>query len=121
MVITILKCAQRPWWHQSDRKAGRIPDNLRALDIDGTWSKSGYHGWVYGYSVHLTCNRAAFPKLAQVETGAYSEKKALADKESTLLTDLRPDTVTGDDRYAKALRIRQWAKQGFALLSLAFK
>jgi hypothetical protein len=113
--------AKGPVWHQSDREAGRIPDNLRALDRDATWSKSGYHGWVYGYSVHLTCNRAAFPKLAQVETGAYSEKKALADKESTLLTDLRPDTVTGDDSYTKALRIRQWAKQGVALLSPAFK
>jgi hypothetical protein len=113
--------AKGPVWHQSDREAGRIPDNLRALDRDATWSKSGYHGWVYGYCVHLTCNRAAFPKLAQVETGAYSEKKALADKESTLLTDLRPDTVTGDDSYTKALRIRQWAKQGVALLSPAFK
>jgi Transposase DDE domain len=38
--------AQGPVWHQSDRQAGRIPDKLRHLDIDGSWSKSGYHGWV---------------------------------------------------------------------------
>ena len=113
--------ANGPVWHQSDRKAGRIPDNLRALDTDATWSKSGYHGWVYGYSVHLTCNRAAFPKLAQVETGAYSEKQALEDKEPALLISLQPDTVTGDNSYTKALRIRQWAKQGVALLSPAIK
>lgn len=113
--------ADGPVWHQSDRKAGRVPENLRHLDTDATWSKSGYHGWVYGYSVHLTCNRAAFPKLAQVETGAYSEKQALEDKEHCLLTDILPDTLTGDNGYTKALRIRRWAKQGMVLLSPAFK
>jgi len=38
--------AQGPVWHQSDRQAGRIPEKLRHLDTDGSWSTSGYHGWV---------------------------------------------------------------------------
>jgi hypothetical protein len=113
--------AQGPVWHQSDRRAGRIPEKLRGLDTDATWSKSGYHGWVYGYSVHLTCNPAAFPKLAQVETGAYSEKQALDTKELFLLDHLQPATLTGDDGYTKALRIRQWAKHGVALLTPALR
>ena len=113
--------AQGPVWHQSDRKAGRIPSKLRSLDTDATWSKSGYHGWVYGYSVHLTCNRSAFPKLAQVETGVYSEKQALDTKEHYFLGRLQPDTVTGDDGYTKALRIRRWAKQGLVLLTPALR
>lgn len=113
--------AQGPVWHQSDRQAGRIPEKLRHLDTDATWSKSGYHGWVYGYSVHLTCNQAAFPKLAQVETATYSETQALAAKETLLLHVLRPDTVVGDNSYTQARRIRQWAKQGVVLLSPAFK
>jgi len=33
-----------PVWHQSDRKVGRVPEKLRHLDQDATWSKSGYHG-----------------------------------------------------------------------------
>lgn len=113
--------AQGPVWHQSDRKAGRIPHKLRGLDTDATWSKSGYHGWVYGYSVHLTCNPAAFPRLAQVETGAFSEKQALDTKEYFLLAHLQPATLTGDDGYTKALRIRQWARQGVALLTPALR
>ena len=113
--------AQGPVWHQSDRKVGRIPDQLRGLDCDATWSKSGYHGWVYGYSVHLTCNAAAFPKLAQVETGAFSEKQALDTKEPLLLDKEQPTTLVGDDGYTKALRIRQWAKQGVALLTPALR
>lgn len=113
--------AQGSVWHQSDRKAGRIPDKLRGLDREATWSKSGYHGWVYGYSVHLTCNAAAFPKLAQVETGAFSEKQALDTKEPLLLDRLQPSTLIGDDGYTKALRIRHWAKQGVALLTPALR
>ncbi len=35
---------------------GRIPEKLRHLDADATWSKSTYHGWVYGYGIHLTGN-----------------------------------------------------------------
>jgi len=113
--------AQGPVWHQSDRKAGRIPDKLRGLDTDATWSKSGYHGWVYGYSVHLTCSHAAFPKLALIETGAFSEKRALDTKEHSLLDHLQPDTLTGDNGYTKALRIRHWARQGVALLTPALR
>lgn len=86
---------------------GRIPDKLRGLDTDATWSKSGYHGWVYGYSIHLTCNAAAFPKRTQVETGVFSEKQALATKEPLLLDTVQPTTLIGDDGYTKAWRIRQ--------------
>ena len=113
--------AQGPVWHQSDRHAGRVPAGLRHLDTDATWSKSGYHGWVYGYSVHLTCNQAAFPKLAQVETATFSETQAMTAKEAVLLNVLRPDTVSGDNSYTKAQRIRQWAKHGVVLLSPAFR
>jgi len=113
--------AKGPIWHQSDRKAGRIPEKLRNLDTDATWSKSGYHGWVYGYGLHLTCNRAGFPKLIAVETGAFSEQQALQTKETHILTILRPDTLCGDNGYTKALRIRRWAKQGVILLTPAIK
>lgn len=113
--------AKGPVWHQSDRRAGRIPTGLRNLDIDATWSKSGYHGWVYGYSVHLTSNQAGFPSLLQVETAAFSEKQAMAAKEPLILNTLQPETFTGDNGYAQAIRIRRWAKQGVALLTPAVK
>src|SRR5258706_1720496 len=64
--------AQGPIWHQSDRQVGRIPDKLRHLDTDATWSKSAYHGWVYGYGLHLTCNQVGFPVLMLVETASFS-------------------------------------------------
>jgi hypothetical protein len=69
--------ADGPVWHQSDRLAGRVPKKLRHLDQDASWRKSAYHGWVYGYSLHLTCNRAGFPKLVQVETASIAESQVL--------------------------------------------
>ncbi|MCP4527902.1 MAG: hypothetical protein GY833_18605 [Aestuariibacter sp.] len=111
--------AQGPVWHQSDRKVNRIPDKLRNLDTDATWSKSGYHGWVYGYGFHLTCNAAGFPKLIQTETASVSEKQVLDDKTDHILHLLCPDTLTGDNGYTKAMRVRNWAKQGVALLTPA--
>src|SRR4051794_35958854 len=50
--------ARGPVWHPSDRAPGRIPAKLRNLDQEARWSKSGYHGWVYGYRLHLICNLA---------------------------------------------------------------
>jgi hypothetical protein len=113
--------AQGPVWHQSDRQAGRVPEKLRHLDTDATWGKSGYHGWVYGYGLHLTCNRAGFPKLVQVETAAVSESQVLDEQAEAILHQLTPDTLTADNSYTQASRIRHWAHQGVALLTPAVK
>jgi hypothetical protein len=112
--------AHGPVWHQSDRKVGRVPEKLRNLDTDASWRKSAYHGWVYGYSLHLSCNRAGFPKLAQVETASVSESEVLEQKQSALFA-FHPDAIIGDNAYFKALRIRAWASQGVILLTPAAK
>jgi hypothetical protein len=110
--------AQGPVWHQSDRQAGLISDGLRHLDTAASWRKSGYHGWVYGYSLHLTCNRAGFPKLLQSETARVDESQVLKQKQATLFR-FQPAAVVGDNAYFKALRVRRWAKQGVLLLTPA--
>lgn len=110
-----------PVWHQSDRNAGRVPTGLRNLDQQATWSKSGYHGWVYGYGLHITCNSAAFPMLVQVETGSVAEKTVIEQKEKQIIGTFESETLSGDNSYAQATRIRRWAKKGVALLSPAFK
>lgn len=112
--------AHGPVWHQSDRNAGRIPEKLRNLDTDASWRKSAYHGWVYGYSLHLSCNLAGFPKLVQVETASVSESEVLEQKRAALFA-FHPDAVIGDNAYFKALRIRAWATQGVVLVTPAVK
>jgi hypothetical protein len=112
--------AHGPVWHQSDRKANHVPDKLRHLDQDGSWGKSAYHGWVYGYSLHLSCNRAGFPKLAQVETASLDESVVFEQKKEALFA-FQPEAVVGDNAYFKAMRLRQWAHQGVILVSPAVK
>lgn len=108
-------------WHQSDRQAGRIPEKLRNLDTDATWKKSAYHGWVYGYGLHLTTTQAGFPVLMEVETARFSEKATIERKEESILNQIKPDTLCGDDAYTKAMRIRNWAKQGVILVTPALR
>jgi hypothetical protein len=110
--------AQGPVWHQSDRKAKRIPKGLRNLDTQATWGKSAYHGWVYGYSLHLTCTQTGFPKFVQTETACVDESQVLEQKAPNLFR-LLPEAVVGDNAYFKALRVRHWAEQGVILLTPA--
>lgn len=101
--------ARGPVWHQSDRQQGRIPDRLRNLDIEASWGKSGYHGWVYGYSLHLTVNRLGLPKLVVVETGATAEGGVLEQKLTALLR-FNLQALIGDNGYFQARRVRRWLK-----------
>jgi len=110
--------ADGPVWHQSDRLAGRVPEKLRKVDQQASWRKSAYHGWVYGYSLHLTCNRFGFPKLVQVETASLAESQVLEEKKQALFA-LDPQAVVGDNAYCKAMRLRQWAAEGVVLLTPA--
>jgi hypothetical protein len=113
--------ARGPVWHQRDRQCGRIPEKLRNLDTEASWTQSGYHGWVYGYGLHLSCNEEAFPALVQVETGRVAESEVMDDKEPLFLHQLQPATVTADNGYTQARRIRRWANAHVALLTPAAK
>jgi hypothetical protein len=113
--------AQGPVWHQADRQAGRLPAKLRNLDTEASWTKSGYHGWVYGYGLHITCNDAAFPALVQVATGSVAETAVIDSQEAVILHQLHPETLAADNSYAQARRIRRFAHAGVVLLSPAYK
>lgn len=41
--------AKGPVWHRKQQKQGIIPEGLRALDTEATWSYSNADGWVYGH------------------------------------------------------------------------
>ncbi len=113
--------ANGPVWHQSDRQAGRIPPKLRHLDTDATWGKSGYQGWVYGYGIHITCTETAFPKMVQTETATVADSDVLDQKADFILKQLNPASLSADDRYTKAMRIRRWIKRGTLLLTPALR
>jgi hypothetical protein len=38
-------------WHKRHREAGVLPHT--AIDTEAGWTRSGWHGWVYGWKLHL--------------------------------------------------------------------
>ncbi|HKZ69741.1 MAG TPA: transposase [Anaerolineales bacterium] len=44
-------------WHQKDREVGVVPHS--SIDTQAHWTKSGWHGWVYGWKLHVVCTAAA--------------------------------------------------------------
>jgi hypothetical protein len=44
-------------WHKKHREKGIVPHT--SIDTDAHWSKSGHHGWWYGWKLHLACTVAA--------------------------------------------------------------
>ncbi|MBL7813570.1 MAG: transposase [Saprospiraceae bacterium] len=58
-------------WHKNDMKIGRVPHP--SIDTEGSWAKSAYHGWRFGYGLHIICNQLRFPICAWVTTACVKD------------------------------------------------
>ncbi len=56
-------------WHQKDREQGKVPHT--SIDTEAHWTKSGWHGWVYGWKLHLVISVAHvwIPLAAELTPG----------------------------------------------------
>lgn len=64
-------------WHKQDREAGIVPHS--SIDTEANWTKSGWHGWVYGWKLHLVTTVAAvWIPLAAELTAANVADSAIA-------------------------------------------
>lgn len=108
--------AQGGVWHQKDRKANHIPEGLRNLDTDASWSISKYRGWVYGYGVHLMTAANGFPRFANVWTASVNEKIGL-DQNTEALLDRNIKSVVADAGWTDFARIQTLAKKGLFLVT----
>ena len=50
-------CAKGGVWHKKDRLRNVVPHST--IDTEAHWSKSGYHGWWYGWKLHLATTVSA--------------------------------------------------------------
>jgi hypothetical protein len=74
-------------WHRKHRLAGMVPHS--SIDTEAGWTKSGWHGWVYGWKLHLAVTVAAvWIPLAAELTPANVADNVLAP---ALLPELPPD------------------------------
>ncbi len=84
-------------WHKKDRAAGVVPHS--SIDTEAHWTKSGYHGWVYGWKLHLVVTVAA----VWIPLRAWLTPANVADNEQAprLLDDLPAEVrfILGDTHY----------------------
>src|SRR3954468_5646201 len=84
-------------WHQKHREAGVVPHT--SIDTEAHWTKSGWHGWVYGWKLHLVITVAGFwLPLAADLTPANAADNEVAPR---LLPELPPSLrfLLGDTSY----------------------
>jgi hypothetical protein len=84
-------------WHKKDREAGVVPHT--SIDPEAHWTKSGWHGWVYGWKLHLVATVAAvWIPLAAELTPANAADNEVAPR---LLPGLPPELrfLLGDTAY----------------------
>jgi hypothetical protein len=84
-------------WHKKDRQAGVVPHT--SIDTDADWTKSGWHGWVYGWKLHI----AAAVSTVWIPLAAELTPANIADSEIAfrLLDQLPAEVrfVLGDRHY----------------------
>jgi hypothetical protein len=100
---TVLRAAGGVW-HKKDREQGVVPHT--SIDTEATWTKSGWHGWVYGWKLHLISAVATvWIPLAALLTPANT-----ADNEAApaLIREVPPEMrfLLGDRHY-NAPNVRQ--------------
>jgi hypothetical protein len=84
-------------WHQKHRAKGEVPHT--SIDTEAHWTKSGWHGWCYGWKLHVVATVAAvWIPLAADLTPANAADNEIAP---ALLRELPPEVrfVTGDVHY----------------------
>lgn len=100
-------------WHKKDREVGVVPHT--SIDTEAHWTKSGWHGWVYGYKLHLVSTVATvwIPLAAELTPANVADNEvapALLDElpceARYVLGDLHyhaPNVQAGCDRAGRTL------------------
>ena len=103
-------------WHKKDKEAGKVPHS--AIDTEAGWTKSGWHGWVYGWKLHLatTVCAAWIPLAARLSAADVADNRIAPLSIEGLPQEAR--FVLGDSHY-DAQNVRQACaeSEGFLVAS----
>ena len=99
---TILR-ARGGQWHQKHREQGVVPHT--SINQEAHWTKSGWHGWIYGWKLHLVAAVAAvwIPLAAELTAANVADSELAPELLKELPAEVR--VVLGDRHYNRdALR-----------------
>ena len=109
---TVLR-ARGGLWHQKHREKGEVPHT--SIDTQAHWTKSGWHGWVYGSPLHVVCVVAGvwFPLAAMLTPANIAD----SDPAPELLREVPAEVrfVLGDRHY-NTPELRETCEQDDRLL-----
>ena len=95
-------------WHKKHREQGKVPHT--SIDTEAHWTKSGWHGWVYGWKLHLMTTVGS----VWLPLGAELTPANAADNETArlLLRELPAEVryVLGDQQY-NAPNVREYCER----------
>jgi hypothetical protein len=84
-------------WHQKHREKEEVPHT--SIDTEAHWTKSGWHGWVYGWKLHVVSAVATvwFPVAAMLTPANVAD----SDPATELLREVPAEVrfVLGDRHY----------------------
>jgi hypothetical protein len=103
-------------WHKKDREANQVPHT--SIDTEAHWTKSGWHGWVYGWKLHLIVSAACrvwLPFAAEVTPANVADN----EQAPTLIENLPPGThfLLGDQHYYDEALFDLCDQQGCVLVT----
>ena len=84
-------------WHKKDRRAGKVPHT--SIDTEAHWTRSGWHGWVYGWKLHLVTTVAAvwIPLAAELTPANQADNEQAPPLLGELPAEVR--FLLGDTHY----------------------
>jgi hypothetical protein len=84
-------------WHKKDREAGVVPHS--SIDTEAHWTKSGWHGWVYGWKLHIvaTVAKVWIPVAAELTPANVADGEVARALLCRIPAEVR--FVLGDQHY----------------------
>lgn len=102
-------------WHKKHRDQGIVPHTT--IDTEAGWSKSGYHGWWYGWKLHLACSVSALwiPLAAELSVANTDDASVAPALLAQLPAEVR--YILGDSHYHTPDLRRQCQGRGWWLVA----
>jgi hypothetical protein len=102
-------------WHKTHREHGVIPHS--SIDTEAGWSKSGWHGWWYGWKLHLAVTVGAIwiPLAAELTVANRGDNKVAPLLLKHLPGEVR--YVLGDTHYNDPELRNQCHRRGCELVA----
>jgi Transposase DDE domain len=102
-------------WHKKHREQGLVPHS--SIDTEAGWSKSGWHGWWYGWKLHLAVTVGALwiPLAAELTVANRGD-----NEEAPLLLEQLPGEVRyvlGDTHYNTPELRQECHQRGWELVA----